>query len=144
VNVEKRFTLVKPSLKTKFFVDFDWWQRSDRDWRLHLHSCLCPEHQEVFNDTTQTELVDWVDPETAEVQQVDGLQHVLISHCAQQEGFVTEHTALVEAIFRILLANGNTPLTVAELAERLGRQPKLVLRTIAGPRVYKGIRPYLE
>ena len=52
-------------------------------------------------------MLDWVDPETAEVHQVDGLQHLLISEVAQREDFLGEHTAMVEAIFRVLLKNGN-------------------------------------
>ncbi len=93
---------------------------------------------------TDEEEVDWVDPETAEVQRVDGLQHILMTHCAKQEGFITEHTVLVDATFRIFLANGNMPLTVLELGEKLGRPPQTILRTFSGGRVYKGIRPCAE
>jgi hypothetical protein len=88
--------------------------------------------------------VDWVDPETAEVQQVDGLQHVLITHCAKEAGFVTEQSAIVDGIFRLFLANGNTPLTPVELGERLGRPPIIILKLLSGTRVYKGLRPCLE
>lgn len=140
----KRFSLVKPTLETRFHIDFDWWSQNDRDWRVHLHSFLCPEHQEAFSNVRGDEQVDWVDPETAEVQQVDGLQHVLITHCAKQPGFIDEHSALVDAVFRLFLANGNTPLTPVELGERLGRPPQTILRTFSGMRVYKGLRPCPE
>ena len=43
--------------------------------------------REFIEDLTDEEMIDWVDPETAEVTQVDGIQHILISHCAKQEGF---------------------------------------------------------
>ena len=76
--------------------------------------------------------VDWIDPETAEVQSVDGLQHTLISHCAKQEQFITEHTTLTESLFRTFLANGNQPLSPDELAENLDRHPKKILQTISG------------
>jgi hypothetical protein len=88
-------------------------------------------------------MLPWVDPETAEVHQLDGLQNTLIVHCSQQPGFLDEHTALVDAIFRLLLANGNTPLSALELGARLNRPAETILKTIAGPRVYKGLRPYL-
>ena len=140
----KRFSLVKPTLETRFHIDFDWWSQNDRDWRVHLHSFLCPEHQEAFSNVRGDEQVDWVDPETAEVQQVDGLQHVLITHCAKQPGFIDEHSALVDAVFRLFLANGNTPMTPVELGERLGRPPQTILRTFSGMRVYKGLRPCPE
>jgi hypothetical protein len=84
-----------------------------------------------------------VDPESAEVRQLDGLQNTLIIHCAQQPGFLDEHTALVDAIFRLLLANANTPITAEELGARLNRPADMILKTIAGPRVYKGLRPFV-
>ena len=140
----KRFSLVKPTLQTRFHIDFDWWSQHDRDWRVHLYSFLCSEHQDSFSDLRGDEQVDWVDPETAEVQQVDGLQNVLITHCAKEPGFIDERTAMVDAVFRIFLANGNTPMTPIELAERLGRPPETILRTLSGVRVYKGLRPCPE
>jgi hypothetical protein len=140
----KRFSLVKPTLETRFHIDFGWWSQVDRNWRIDLQGFLCPDHQEVFSDAASEDLVDWVDPDTAEVQQVDGLQHVLISHCAREPGFITEQTSLVEGVFRLFLANGNTPLTPLELADHLGRPPETILRTLTGMRVYKGLRPCPE
>jgi hypothetical protein len=144
VTEVRRFSLVKPTLQTRYHIDFDWWGQSDRDWRVHLSSLLCPEHQEAFSDFKADEMVDWVDPDTAEVQRVDGLQHVLISHCAKEEGFISERTALVDAVFRLFLANGNDPMTISDLAERLGRPPSVLLKTLSGGRVYRGLRPVME
>jgi hypothetical protein len=141
VSKPKLSSLLKPTVETPFQIDFDWWMEHDRSWRVHLRSCLCEEHQEMYADFSGDEKVDWIDPETAEVQIVDGLQHTLISHCAKDEGFITEHTTLTEALFRLFLSNGNQPLSPAELAEELDRQPGKILQTISGPRVYKGIRP---
>jgi hypothetical protein len=138
----KRFSLVKPSLQTQFHIDFDWWGQSERDWRVFLQSLLCQEHQQTFAELPEDHLVDWIDPETAEVQQVDGLQHVLITHCARQPGFITEHTTLVDAVFRTFLANGNVPMTPAELGAHLLRPPETILKTLTGTRVYRGLRPY--
>jgi hypothetical protein len=144
VTEVKRYSLVKPTMSTPFHIDFDWWRQNDREWRIHLRSCLCPEHQQAYSDLNSDEKVDFIDPETAEVQRVDGLQHVLISHCSQAEDFITGRTSIVEAIFRLFLANGNVQMTAVELSERLKRPPKTILRTISGVRVYKGIRPCPE
>jgi len=139
----KKFSLVKPTVQMPFHIDFDWWRTNDENWHVALISMLCPEHQAVFANHSQGLLIDWVDPETAEVRQMDGIQHTLIQHCARQPGFLDEHTVMVEAIFRLLLANGNTPMSPEELAARLNRPAETILKTIAGPRVYKGLRPYL-
>ena len=141
----KKFSLVKPTLETPFHIDFEWWQQNDREWRVHLRSLLSDEALARFADIIDgNELVDWVDPETAEVHQVDGLQHVVITYTAQQEGFLDTRTALVEAIFRLLLKNGNTPMTILELGEELGRNPKQILGMLSGVRVYQGIRPLMS
>ena len=135
----KRYSLVKPTLNTPFHIDFDCWKQNDQEWRVHLRSCLPDEFQQAFADA-ETDEVDWVDPETAEVQRVDGLQHTLINYAATAPDFITMQTTMIEAVFRILLSNGNTPITPTELSERLNRPPMTILRTLSGRRVYKGIR----
>ncbi len=139
----KKFSLVKPTIQMPFHIDFDWWRANDENWHIALISMLCPEHQESFANLLEGQMIDWVDPETAEVRQLDGLQYTLIQHCARLEGFLDEHTVMVEAIFRVLLANGNTPMTSEELGARLKRPADIILKTIAGLRVYRGLRPYV-
>ncbi len=139
----RRLILAKPTLQTKFHIDFDWWSQSDQDWRVYLQSLLCPEHQQAFANFQGDISIDWVDPETAEVQRVDGLQNILITHCAKQPGFITDRTTIVDALFRIFLSNGNEPLTPLQMGERLGRPPLTILNLLSGRQVYRGIRPVL-
>jgi hypothetical protein len=136
--------LIKPSLSTRFHIDYDWWQRNEREWRVYLLSHLCPEHRSALESVADGTRIDWVDPNTAEVRSIDGIQHALISHCSRQPDYITPHTTLVDAVFRVFLANGNSPLTVSEIAEKIGRPANIILRTLSGVRVYKGIRPILE
>ncbi len=137
----KRSSLVKPTLDTPFKIDFEWWKNHDRDWRVYLRSFLCDEHQAIFENLNNDEMIDLVDPNTAEVTQVDGLQHILITHCAKQESFLTDKMALVDSVFRVFLSNGNKPLNAKELGEILNRPAETILRTFSGIRIYKGIRP---
>lgn len=138
--------LIKPTLKTPFHIDYSWWERQSRELRVYLQSHLCAEHRAQFESLEDTVEIDWVDPDTAEVQRVDGLQHALITHCAQQPGYLEEHTSLVDSVFRVFLANGNTPLTPVEMAERIGKpaQANTILKTLSGIRIYKGLRPYVS
>jgi hypothetical protein len=133
--------LLKPTIRTTFQIDFEWWKESERDWHVYLRSLLCPAHQESLAALEEGQMIDWVDENTAEVREVDGIQHALMSHCARQPDFVTQQTALVEAVFRLFLANGNQPMSAEELSARLGRPANTILTTLAGPRVYKGLRP---
>lgn len=137
----RRPSLVKPTLQTPFHIDFDWWQKNERDWHVYLRSFLCAEHREIFADVREGEMIDWVDPRTAEVKPVNGIQHTIFAHCARSPEFVTAQTAIVEAVFRLFLTNENMPMTAEELGAHLNRPPQTILRTLSGPRVYKGLRP---
>lgn len=139
-EVKKRLSLIKPTLTTLFHIDYQWWQNNDRDWRVYLRSYLAPEDLQLIDDQDGGELIDLVDAETAEVTQVDFLQHVLITKYATQDDFITHTTSVTEAIFRIFLANGNIPLTAVEIAERIGRSPNVILSMLSGRQVYRGIR----
>lgn len=137
-------SLVKPTLNTRYHIDFDWWKQAENDWHVHLRGLLCPEHQQMFADYGVGDMLDFIDAETAEVRPMNGIQQAILSHCARQPEFLTGQTAMVEAVFRVFLSNGNSPLSAAELAERLGRPANVILTTLSGVRVYKGIRPIQE
>lgn len=136
-------SLLKPNTKTPFHIDFEWWKQNEGDWHIFLRSFLCAEHQESFANVEEGDLIDWIDPQTAEVKPVDGVQHALITHCAQLPDFVNQRTAVVEAIFRIFLANGNIPMSAEDLSVKLGKPAETILRTISGVRIYRGLRPML-
>lgn len=138
----KRFSLVRPTPETPFSIDFDWWKQHDNNWRIFLHGYLCQEHQAVFAGAQEDTKVDWVDPDTAEVHMVEGLQHVLMTHCARQPEFLSMNSMLVDSVFRLLLANGNEPMTANELSKAINRPANTILQTLSsGSQVYKGIRP---
>jgi hypothetical protein len=136
--------LGRPTIDTKFHIDYSWWERADRELEIFLRSHLCREHQASYAQAEADMLVDFVDRQTGEVTRVPGIQHVLMTHCARQPEYINPQSSLVDAVFRILLASGNTPLSPRELGERLNRPPNTILRTFSGPRVYKGVRPWHE
>ena len=65
-----------------------------------------------------------------------------IKMAAYDPNFINPHTSLVDSIFRVFLANGNQPTSPRALEEATGRPASLILKTLAGSRIYKGIRPY--
>lgn len=134
-------TLVKPTLDTLFHIDYEWWERKGLQIGVELRNHLCPEHQATFGENYDTEKTDWVDMRTGEVTRVDGLQHVLQIHCSKQPEYINEDLSLVDAIFRVFLANGNTPLTCRDLSGIIGRPAETILHTLGGLQVYKGLRP---
>jgi len=135
-----RTSLVKPTLDTPFHIDFSWWRQNDREWRVFLRGLLGEEQEARFAELDLEQQVDWVDPKTGQVTQIDALQYLLSTHYAQ-ESDQQEGTSLIESLFRAFLKNGNQPLSPRQLGEALGRPPQTILRTLAGARVYRGIRP---
>lgn len=135
----------RPSLDTKFHIDYDWWKASGKDVRVAVRSQMCSECQDRYPDHRNTESVDWVDPETAEVVRADALLQCLRTECAGKPGFIGHGNSLITNVFRIFLLNGNQPLTPQELHEQISWQdPSAILRTLVGGTVYLGLRPTSE
>ena len=131
--------LKRATPETKFYVDYDWWEKSDLDLRTYLHTRLS--FGDAMSLDTDADEVDLVDPYTGEVHKVDGFQYALQSYFSQLPADFTARTSLVDAVFCVLLANANQPMTARDIAERIRRPTDVVLRTIGGPHIYQGIRP---
>jgi hypothetical protein len=133
----------RPTVDTKFHIDMTWWENSNRDIRVYMQDMLCDECRDEFADDYRTKQeIDWVDDLTGEVMRVDGLWHALRTCCATKPSYINPNTTIIDAVFRTFLANGNKPLTVKELYERLNRRPpEVLLRILTAGNVYMGIRP---
>lgn len=138
----KGLSLKRVTADTPFTIDYEWWQKSELDLKTYLFSRLSLD-AEVEMDTT-SEQVDLVDPETGEVVTVDGFEFMVQSYFSQLPDDFAERMSLVDAVFCILLANANQPLTARELADRVKRPVDTILRTVGGPKIYLGIRPVSE
>jgi hypothetical protein len=138
----KPSALIKPTLNTKFHIDYDWWERSREDLRIYLLSHLSSETREWLSQNEDDALVDYVDPETGVVSQLDSLD-LAIQQAAQAPDFINPQTSLVDSVFRVFLKTHNTPLTPKQLAEETSRPAATILKTLSGRTIYKGIRPFL-
>jgi hypothetical protein len=99
----------------------------------------------VYGSHRDTEEIDWINPDTAEVTRVDALWHSLQTCCSTKPDFITDYTPIIDAIFRLFLANGNTPLSPLEIYEIIGRQsPSTILRMLAYGNTHRGIKPVRE
>jgi len=139
----KPSALVKPTLDTKFHIDDSWWERSGEDRRVYLLSHLLPDQRKRLSQTSEEQIVDYVDPETAEVFPLNELQ-LAIQIAAQDPNFIASDSQLplVDSIFRVFLKNKNTPLSPRELSQIINRPALTILKTLSGERIYKGLRPY--
>lgn len=138
----KASTLKRVTPDTKFYIDYDWWDKSELDLKSYITTRLSLGEEISLEDETGE--VDLVDSETGEVVRVDGFQYLIQTYFDQlPEDFATR-TSLVDAVFSVLLANANQPMTATEIAEKVGRPTDTIIKTIGGPKIYQGIRPILD
>lgn len=139
--MNKPSTLIKPTLDTKFHIDYEWWNRNtEDDLHTYLLSHLPQEWRDQLSHESGTRVVDYINPDTGEVIQLDELG-LAIQEAARDPNFINPQTSLVDSIFRVLLVNGNAPQSPRELAVQIGRPAGVILKMLSGGRVYKGIRP---
>ncbi|MGQ9908911.1 MAG: hypothetical protein ACUVS2_08755 [Candidatus Flexifilum sp.] len=137
----KPSALIKPTLDTQFHIDYSWWERNtEEDLRTYKLSQLPPDLVDRLTGVDETRIVDYIDPETAEVRELDAIG-LAVQEAAARPDFIGQHVSMVDCIFRVFLANGNQPLTPIELSAITDRPAQQILRTLGGTRVYKGIRP---
>lgn len=134
--------LKKATRDTKFHIDYEWWEQSQLDLKTYLYTRLKIGDEAMLDP--EIEQVDLVDPETGEVQRVDGFQYVIQTYFSQLPDDFAQQSSLVDAVFAVLLANANRPMTAKEIAKRVKRSPDVVLKTLGGPTVYQGIRPLFD
>jgi hypothetical protein len=140
--LRQRLARFRPTVDTKFHIDYDWWENSGKNFRIYLRDQLCDECRERFANYQNTENVDWIDPDTGEVRRTDALRECLRTRCANDPSYINERLPLASACFRIFLANNNTPLSPNELHQLLPwKSSDAILRTLAGDQVYFGLRP---
>lgn len=138
----KPSALIKPTLDTKYHIDYDWWERTPgEDLRIYLFSHLQAEQRDRISQVQEERTVDFVDPDTGEVFQLDELG-LALRMAAESPKFITLELPVVDSIFRVFLRNNNMPLSSRELGAETKRDPITILKLLSGNRIYKGIRPY--
>ena len=56
--------LIKPSLETKFCIDYEWWDNSRDDLQIYLLTHLTEDQQKALEKRDLREVFDYVHPET--------------------------------------------------------------------------------
>lgn len=139
----KPSTLIKPTLDTRFHIDYDWWERTPgEDLRIYLLSHLPADQRERLSQSQEDKTVDYIDPETGEVLPLDELR-LALRMAADDPNFIHRDASMVDSVFRVLIKNNNMPMSAREIEAQTGRAADTILRTLAGRQIYKGIRPYL-
>ncbi len=120
---------------TKFYIDLDYWKSQGRDFRTQLYDELCEGCKRLYSLEEYRE-VDRVDPLTGEVLRWDVLWECATDQCGHEPDFVNPRMPLTRAIMRALIANGNQPMSAAELQKRIGKgTPQAILKELLSPQM---------
>lgn len=127
---------------TKLYIDYDWWSASNMDLRTYLYQRLSI-GEELTSDLN-VEHVDLIDSRTGEVRQIDAFQYLVQAFYGRQASDFVAHGTTVDAVFSALMANGNEPLSILELSNRVHKPVDLLIRTFGSGTIYHGIRPLYD
>jgi hypothetical protein len=92
----------------RWVINLKWLQQNNRSFTALVRSSLCPKCQKKFK----------VDQSEAKPNE---LLKALKTCCSKSVEFIKPGLPLQESIFRVFLANGNQPLTLADLGEQLNQ-----------------------
>jgi len=128
--------------ETRFYIDYGWWDESHLDLRTYLLARLSLGNE--GGSELPAERIDLVDAKTGEVRQVDAFQYLVQNYFSRHGNDLALQGSVVDAVFSVLLANGNQPMTIREIAERVQKPSELLVKTFGGAQIYHGIRPLFD
>lgn len=132
------------NMDTRFHIDYGWWEKQQGELRNYLLTHISDlQLRDQLKQTSSDKTHDFVDPETGEVFPLNALE-LALKRESLKEDFINQHVSLVDNVFRVFIANGNTPLSPRELEPIVGKPASLIHKTIGGTTIYKGIHAVHE
>lgn len=145
--------------RRRYFIDASWYEENNLAFAETLQAAMCSICRAKLG-TEVAERTPVYDKKTRrmvyEVQRVafgSSPVKVIRDHCSKQKNFITPDLPTAEAIFRILLANGNQPMPLDHVQEQLAEfcpsggcqwllLPVEVLERLVQHDTYYGIRAH--
>jgi hypothetical protein len=101
----------------KWAIDLNWLKATGRSFSILARDTLCAKCRKKLK------------ADSLEVKSTELLKTIQ-KCCSKSDNFITPGLPFQETIFRVILANGNKPITLAELGEALRQRPGIdVYRT---------------
>jgi len=96
--------IVTEQVRSRWFIDFNWYQESNRSFFALAQNCLCDKCRKQLKEGKIA---------------ADDILATIRDCCSKSPVFITDRLPILESIFRLFLANDNQPLDLDELGERL-------------------------
>jgi len=138
---------------TRYWIDLAWYEQRGRSFAALLETRRCYNCLDEIGDKRARSQFEGGSNTPARMA-ADQAWKRIQECCAHTHEFLSPRLPLLEAVFRLFLANGNAPLPVQEIAERLVQRhsdydiPRTVsveaLKRVIEADDHYGVRPYPE
>lgn len=143
--------------KARYFIDERWFTEQNKSFRTFAQVRMCPQCRRKLGTEVQ-ERVPTVDPRGRVVYETRAIPFgsnplsEIRKHCSKEPAYITAETPLLEALFRMFLANGNQPIDIEQIREQLstyvpmsekpsGFRAEVLVRLLETPNAY-GMRRF--
>jgi hypothetical protein len=114
---------------SRYHIDLEWYDLSNRSFTALSESRLCADCRDKIGGQGKTKAKSKAKTKTktktktkakkSESRPDEALLEMTKECCGKKPGFITPSLPIAETLFRLFLANGNEPLTVAEISQQL-------------------------
>lgn len=110
--------------KPRYYIDEKWFTVHNKSFRAVAQTRMCPSCRKKLGTEVQ-ERVPTVDGRGRVVYEMRSVPFAsnplseIRKHCSKENGYLTAETPLLEALFRVFLANGNQPIDLDTIGEQL-------------------------
>jgi hypothetical protein len=133
-TVDDDISEVSTERRPRFYIDLQWYDEHNRSFRAMAQARFCWSCRGKLGTETQ-ERLPTVDERTGrvvfEVRTTPfgaNPMAVIRGCCARSKDYITKETPVLEAVFRVFLANGNQPSDIARVREQLAEWVPLSTR----------------
>ena len=108
----------------RYFIDEKWYAEHNKSFRAVAQARMCPSCRKKIGTEAQ-ERVPTVDARGRVVYEMRSVPFAtnplseIRKHCSKESNYLTVETPVMEALFRVFLANGNQPIDLEAIREQL-------------------------
>ncbi|TAK32125.1 MAG: hypothetical protein EPO21_15990 [Chloroflexota bacterium] len=113
------------AIEPRYHISMDWYQSAGRSFGVMAESRMCSQCRSRLGSEVESR-VPVLDAkgtrvvfETRLVKYGASPIAVIRDCCSKSKGYITANLPLMEIAFRVLLANGNQPMTAEELSQQI-------------------------
>jgi hypothetical protein len=131
----------RTDIHTPFHIDLLWWRAQGRNFSRFLVEILGTDDIATPSDA----VLDYIDPATAEVFQMDPLWVRVLVERAHKPDYISRTTPMTNALLRALVENLNQPMSAMDMHRRINRSnPQTLLRVLQAAHAQYGIVPVAD